>query len=347
MVSISTTWSRCKLFQHVFLVAPLMFPRKNPYGDEESQTAPHTPWIWNPATLSNDAASIPSATNNSSSSSNDRPQPSRVRHSSEPPLPSSNNVPLARHATDPVINGRASDDLGRNGSSSSLSSTSHNTSHPHTIPPFNRPVDRPKDPQFYARWFPDGYTQPTTDQSTRPANGPPEAEPESFTARLELKPTFSPKIVRTPGHYKQSSRSSSNSSAREPSQGSVDSLANRMDRMSTSDSSFSSESTSNLSRHSSISSIYSSSSHTSISGVSALVDEPSSMLSPLLIPNTPKPSSSRPIGRNSTYPEISTQPTLSTIAESPPSQDPPRRVGCRSGGVCWCPDDLRDASGGV
>lgn len=313
--------------------------RKDPYGDEAKEAAPQTPWIWNPATLSNDGASL-SPNPPSSSESSDRTQSSRVRHYSEPYSQNNSVAPRARHATDPTPNGRRSADMGSNGS---FSSTSHTASSSHNTPPFDRSIDRSNDSQFYPRRSIDEYQSPPTDQAPRAST------PEDFTSRIQLKPTFSPKIIRTPGHYKNG-RAAPHTNSREQSQGSMDSLTGRLDRMSTTDSASSSDSISVISRHSSMPSVYSSSNNStaSISGVSTLVDEPSSILSPLVIAaGTPKPGSLRPLGRGSTYPDLSQQ-SLSTIVEdtprkrrshhtppdpyaprrpSPNPQDPPSRRG--------------------
>ncbi|RDB16039.1 hypothetical protein Hypma_003428 [Hypsizygus marmoreus] len=255
-----------------------MVPAKDPYGDEEAQAAPQTPWIWNPATLSNDAISSSSTSSDSSSpnSKSTDSTPSSRRHASEPAMSDVERTPRPRHATYPSANGSTP-----NGSSS--------------------------------------------DQPARPANGP-EQDTESFTSRRELKPTFSLKIVRTPEHSKDSSRSPRSSSSGSPrrSQGSVssvDSLAARMDQMNTSDIP-SSKGPTPLFRNSSMPSIYSSSNQTSsITGAPALVDEPASILSPLVLA-TPQLPPARTIGRVSTYPDISNS-SLGTIAENPSPPPPP------------------------
>lgn len=212
-----------------------------------------------------------------------------------------------RHPTDPTNNGR--------GSSSTSQSSSTSRPSPNAAAPF----DRPKNPEYYRRrGYTDEYQPPPSSaraDSAPAATVPP--EPESFTSKRELKPTFSTNIVRTPNQYwSQSGRSSSVGGSRENSQDSMDSLAARMDSLSAT---FAGHAAS-LSRHSSSSSFTStaSDSSSSISGVSSFVDEPASILSPLMLSNaTPKPSA-RPIERYHTYPDIGRDPPLSTIAESPP-----------------------------
>ncbi|KAF5380157.1 hypothetical protein D9615_006140 [Tricholomella constricta] len=266
-----------------------MVPISNPYGDEEDENVPKTPWIWNPATLSNDAPSVSAQRAAIAADVSDR---SQNRHSSEPPMPDSSLMatPRPRHATDPDDWSSHRRDVT---SSSSSSSTVHSAA----------------------------SSQTNLSSSTL-------ADQEGFTAYRELKPTFSPKIIRTPNHYHSRSSSSSTSSSREQSQGSVDSLSGRMDRMNTSDVSSSSHNPAALTRHSSMPAIYSNPNQQvpSISGAT-LVDEPASILSPLIIPAiTPRPSSTRTLGRGSTYPDINAQPALGTIAENPPpTEQTPRR----------------------
>ena len=133
--------------------------------------------------------------------------------------------------------------------------------------------------------FPDSKTpQP-------PISRPPLQSRESFTdAGLELRPTFSPKIIRTPEDYARNgtpSRTNSGSSR----SASIDSLASRFGRMNSSDSSSRSSSrddegtnTNPPSRQGSGHSFYSfSSGHSSsasITGVPVLVDEPASIVVP-------------------------------------------------------------------
>lgn len=267
-----------------------MVPISNPYGDEEDENIPKTPWIWNPATLSNDAVSV-SAQRANNATTSDR---SQIRHSSEPPMPDSSSSVTSkpRHATDPV-NGWNAREHRRESTSTSSSSTLHSAS----------------------------SSQTNLSASTI-------AEPATFTTVRELKPTFSPKIIRTPDHYSGRSPPSSASSSREHSQGSVDSLSGRMERMNTSDLS---NDHAAVTRHSSMPSVHSNARQqpSSISGV-PLVDEPSSILSPLVIASTPRPSNARPLGRGSTYPELGSQSTLNTIAESPaPADSTPRRKSSR------------------
>ncbi|KAG6877558.1 hypothetical protein C0993_006055 [Termitomyces sp. T159_Od127] len=116
-----------------------------------------------------------------------------------------------------------------------------------------------------------------------------------------LKPTFSSKIIRVPEHYTHPSNASA----------SGDSLARRMEHLSTSR-------PASLGRQSSMPSIYSDSKHSSSISGAQLSDEPMSILSPLVIPITPKPPTRHPITRGATYPNIGSHPGLDTISEAPP-----------------------------
>ncbi|GLB39288.1 hypothetical protein LshimejAT787_0604500 [Lyophyllum shimeji] len=267
-----------------------MVPIPNPYGDEEDANTPKTPWIWNPATLSNDAVSV-SAQRAENATGGDR---SQIRHSSEPP-PSDTSHSVStkpRHATDPV-NGWNASEHRRNSTSTASSSTSHSAS-----------------------------------SSSTNLSGSTLADSSTFSAVRELRPTFSPKIIRIPAHYANRSSPSSASSSHTQSQEFVDSLSGRMDRMNISELS---HDPSALTRHSSMPSVHSNAREptSSISGV-PLVDEPASILSPLIIASTPRPSNARPLGRGSTYPELGGQSTLTTIAESSaPVDSTPRRKSFR------------------
>ncbi|KAF4616335.1 hypothetical protein D9613_008632 [Agrocybe pediades] len=156
------------------------------------------------------------------------------------------------------------------------------------------------------------------------------SEPESFTAKIELQPTFSSKIIRTPDHYRNRSLSGTpTSSPRNSRGGSIESLSSRLGQISISSNASSSPSSS-LSRHSSMpntstssfSSVYSASPSKPdyASGpmlTDRLSDEPESMLSPLIIAKTPGPAPQRTL-RNHPNPLLSTQ-SLDTIPEAPPA----------------------------
>ncbi|KAG6837481.1 hypothetical protein H0H93_009024 [Arthromyces matolae] len=215
-----------------------MVPTSNPVDEH----APHTPWIWNPATLTHDeppesaARRAAEAATAAAAAANER---SRNRASSEPPLsePATTSHPKPRHATDPSSSGP---------SSSSASSSS-------SIRPFQN-------------------------------NSSP------------LKPTFSPKIVRTPAHYQSHNAS-------------VGSFVGRFEQLNTSENA-------SLGRHSSMPAMsFEPEQSSSVSGAQ-LSDEPMSMLSPLVM-STPLNPPRRSLTRGATHPEIGSRSALDSIRESP------------------------------
>ncbi|KDR68462.1 hypothetical protein GALMADRAFT_231427 [Galerina marginata CBS 339.88] len=184
-------------------------------------------------------------------------------------------------------------------------------------------------------------TDPTSNgsspsQSRRHSESDVDQQPESFTSKIELQPTFSSKIVRTPDHYRNDSAHSSSPSSHRSSRSSIDSqLSSRMASLSTGSSSNTSapltrQSTMPLTSSSSFSSYYSSS-PTKMEFASApmltdhLSDEPDSMLSPLILTKTPMlapPSNLRSVRNHHPNPLLATQ-SLDTIVElpsAPPSQ---------------------------
>ncbi|KAJ7218287.1 hypothetical protein C8J57DRAFT_1732233 [Mycena rebaudengoi] len=289
-----------------------MVPREQLYGpsDEEGIAAP-TPWIWNPRTLDAD--------DSEQGTSARGPQPN-TRHGSEPPpstsarqqfdaQPSSarrsfdatanrdqppppNSAPLyARHASQP----REMSDPTPQQSQRRNSVPARHSSEP---PSMDRPLSRPRQ---YQR-------EGTPSASTPPRSAPPH-QPETFTSSRELQPTFSANIVRTPQHYKSRSSSTGPQSiyASVPRSSSVDSqLANQMEQLST-------RSNNTLSRQSSLDSASTSSSMTD---VMSFVEEPASMLSPLVLPTSSHKSSTRPLGRHSSVPVVGSS-SLSAIPEGP------------------------------
>ncbi|KAF8886578.1 hypothetical protein BD779DRAFT_619373 [Infundibulicybe gibba] len=163
--------------------------------------------------------------------------------------------------------------------------------------------DRPPDPRYRYTDPPAPQRRASMDQSRRPST-----EAESFTTQRELQPTFSPNIVRTPGHY-ASPPPSRNSNSRNARSSSVDStLSARMEQLSTGPNP--------PVRHSSMPQVpsgYSSASSSAMTGASHYVEEPTALLSPLMM-NTPKPAS-RSMSRHSSVPAAS----LGPIPESSPS----------------------------
>ncbi|KAF8156707.1 hypothetical protein B0H34DRAFT_859416 [Crassisporium funariophilum] len=174
---------------------------------------------------------------------------------------------------------------------------------------------------------PGAPTQPLPKRTPVDPPSTPPAEP-AFTSRQELKPTFSSFIVRTPEHYRPgsataihtSSPSSGSRTSSRGSRGSVDSLSASFSSLATS------TSPTPLSRHSSMPNASTSPSAHDFAPAppppmltDRFSDEPSSMLSPLNLAQTPKlaPASNlRPVRNHHSNPVIAAQP-LSTIPEAP------------------------------
>ncbi|KAJ7136129.1 hypothetical protein C8R44DRAFT_976822 [Mycena epipterygia] len=148
---------------------------------------------------------------------------------------------------------------------------------------------------------------------------------ETFTSSRELQPTFSSNIVRTPQHYRIRSSSVEPSQPiyrAPPSRGSIDSqLASRMEQLSTQPNT--------LSRQASLPAQLGAPPTSSSMTGADFVDEPSSMLSPLMgIPSTIHKSSTRPLGRHSSVPVVGGSSSLNPIPEG--SGDSTRRSPHRS-----------------
>ncbi|KAJ6590501.1 hypothetical protein DFH09DRAFT_1139525 [Mycena vulgaris] len=275
-----------------------MVPRDQLYGpsDEEGIAAP-TPWIWNPRGLDADE------TEQGTSANTRRP---------EPPPPAS-ATPQARRAgnASPATYGRQSqpremsDPTPQSQQRRNSVPARHSSEPPadrrapvDTLPNMDRPLDRPRQ---YQR---DGAPY----------------QLENFTSARELQPTFSPNIVRTPQHYQTRSSSAGPShpiyAPPPPSRGSIDSqLASRMEHLSTQPNSNSNS----LSRQSSLPAQFGAQpGSSSMTGVASFVDEPSSMLSPLVgIGSTGHKPSGRPLGRHSSVPVVGASSSLSAIPEGP------------------------------
>src|ERR1700722_1350601 len=198
-----------------------------------------------------------------------------------------------------------------------------------SLPPLDRPLSRPRDPSsvYYQRYHSPGASDSPPRQSPSRAVYTPEKstprrdkpEDASFTAKIDLQPTFSTNIVRIPNHYQSPSRRSSrdedkvhNLSPTHTHNSSnnmlFSQLTQSMDRLNVGD-----NSSRPIVRHSSLP-IYAPSSFTA--GTSELVDEPASILSPLVYSATPK-SIAYPIARGYSVPEIHGT-HLNTIPEVSP-----------------------------
>ncbi|KAF5346380.1 hypothetical protein D9756_011400 [Leucocoprinus leucothites] len=161
------------------------------------------------------------------------------------------------------------------------------------------------------------YAAPTQNQT--PERPPSVQAPESFTSKGALQPTFSINIVRTPEHYTSPSPSCASHRATAPAQiyasparslsrgSSVDTVTTQMSHLSTN----------SLTRHNSMP--VTSTTSNSVTGQQQFTEEPTpfDVLSPLVFPMTPKPSSSRStqgLGRHASVPAIATN--LDTIPET-------------------------------
>ncbi|KAF8882193.1 hypothetical protein CPB84DRAFT_1851353 [Gymnopilus junonius] len=193
--------------------------------------------------------------------------------------------------------------------------------------------------EYYKRGHETPWIWKPRDLDQDPSDPSPDSNPEkneSFTAKIELQPTFSSKIVRTPEHYRNGSdpTSSPNRTPSRSSKSSMDSqLSSRISQMSIGSSS--SANTNPLTRHSSLpltasssfSSLYSSSPTKPDFGPAPVLtdhfsDEPDSILSPLVLSNTPLPAPSkglRSVRNNHPNPLLATQ-SLDTIPEAPASR---------------------------
>ncbi|KAJ7138516.1 hypothetical protein C8R43DRAFT_1019388 [Mycena crocata] len=235
---------------------------------------------------------------------------------SDNPLGLSNMVPrcapLSREMTDPTPQSqRRTNAPARHSSEPPAERRPPSTD---TLPNLDRPLDRPR--QYQSQSY----------------------QPETFTSSRDLQPTFSTNIVRTPQHYKSRSSSAGPSQsiyAPPTSRGSIDSqLASRMEHLSTQSngSNFNSSQSNGLSRQSSLpAQLQGPPSSSSMSGVSSFVDEPASMLSPLVLPSTSHKPSTRPLGRHSSVPAVSASSSLSAIPEGPGPSDSTRRSPHRHG----------------
>ncbi|TFK67582.1 hypothetical protein BDN72DRAFT_888856 [Pluteus cervinus] len=291
-------------------------------NDRDEVETPQTPWIWNPSLddePDSNSQQYPDRQREAKSTSSSR---HKSRHSSEP-APSSHSQGRAsrssRHATSPPPDIYAKP----SGIGSSYTLYSNPDSANRDTPP---PYDRPRDPSFYRRRSVDSGPQIVHPHDTAPRSS---LQEEVFTSKKELKPTFSPNIVRIPSHYISNHTRTNSTSA----DSQLSHLSSRMERLQTS-------SAPPLVRHSSLpQSMMEPSSSSSITDTEQ-VAEPMALLSPLSF-NTPHIGSSRLITRHATVPVV---PSLSAIPESsyrpephypvdPPYRTPsrgPSRAGSRA-----------------
>ncbi|KAK0211496.1 hypothetical protein IW262DRAFT_1280790 [Armillaria fumosa] len=276
-----------------------MIPRAQVYGEENSDDdAPHTPWIWNPPGLvekEDDQGTIQAEFRDALGNrilQSRGPTPTRRRSSLEheaPPSPSP--LRLQRHT-------------------STRQSSEPSAQIYATVPAPRRGASEPPVTQLSS------YSQQSRHSS------PERQQPQPQDHRL-LQPTFSTNIVRTPDHYSNNSPTRPNSSAtslghvsrKSSRSNSVDpELAAKMDRLSTGP-------TQPLVRHSSLPahSISSSSSSTIHASAPIYTEEPSALLSPLVISHTPA-LPNRSLGRHHTAPTLSSIPETATRGTEPSSR---------------------------
>jgi hypothetical protein len=269
-----------------------MVPREQLYGPGVNGAPPETPWIWEPRALDDaDSGSSNQPPHNLRQSSEppsqsaSQPQAhSLTRHASEPP-PESGLAPLARPKKYAV--------------SASAQASASKTSQP--PPPQPPPVSSAS-----------AYASRAANSSSTAAS----ASANTANPSRTLRPTFSPRIVRTPDYYstrgpRDNDDPNTNSSlTRSATMPSITSSMNQMSLSSTSVSQ--SQATTTPARSQSTNTRRSASDATrseAITDASMFVDEPGTLLSPLVM-ETPMPASSKPLGRHQT------EPTLSSIPES-------------------------------
>ncbi|KAK1231481.1 hypothetical protein PQX77_005408 [Marasmius sp. AFHP31] len=284
-----------------------MVSREELYGPAVDGIPPETPWVWKTAALQDeDDEDEDEDSPSTSQPSSSLQRNTSSRHASAPSSFGSHNQSTsysapARYSTDP----------------SPSPSEPPPASSPYGLPEVNGPLVRPQ------KYGGTGSSSASAQAQAYPGPMSVSANPVASSMDIrELRPTFSPRIVRTPDHYRTGGTlSRSNSLA---STTSVEPLASAMERMSTSDTineesssrRGSSRKSSLLSRQSSQSSSHTNSSElssSSMSGVDALSDEPTEMLSPLML-NTPFPPPAKPLGRHHTAPNMGNN-ALTSIPE--------------------------------
>ncbi|KAK0232419.1 hypothetical protein EDD85DRAFT_775196 [Armillaria nabsnona] len=272
-----------------------MVPRAQVYGEENSDDeVPHTPWIWNPRGLvekEDDQGTIQAEFRDALGNrflQSRGPTPTRRRSSLEheaPPSPSP--LRLQRHT-------------------STRQSSEPSPQIYAAVPAPRRGASEPPVTQLSS------YSQQSRHSS------PERQQPQQQEQRL-LQPTFSTNIVRTPDHYSNSSPTRPSSSATSPGHisrkssrsNSVDpELAAKMDRLSTGP-------TQPVLRQSSLPThSISSTSSTIHASAPIYTEEPSALLSPLVLSHTPA-LPNRSLGRHHTAPMLSSIPETATRGMEP------------------------------
>ncbi|KAF5390055.1 hypothetical protein D9757_003790 [Collybiopsis confluens] len=284
-----------------------MIPREELYGPGVDGALPETPWIWAPRTLDDE-----------------NPHSSNSRQSSEPPPSSASQDPshsFSRHASEPPSDSReyAPAPLARpkkyavsaSAQAAAAVAASSTSKTPQPPPPISS-----------ASAYASNRANPssTTSSSTTPISA---ATTITMTPSRALRPTFSTRIVRTPDHYRAGQNDGNVNSALARS-ATMPSVTTAMNQMSVSNNATAgqsqttpsrSQSTSQATRRSTSASggskINSNSGSENITDASVFVDEPGTLLSPLVM-ETPMPHTTRPLGRNQTEPALSSIPESSS-----------------------------------
>ncbi|KAK7018989.1 hypothetical protein R3P38DRAFT_1282973 [Favolaschia claudopus] len=343
-----------------------MVPRDQLYGpSNEEGLAAATPWIWNPRDLNPDAG--PSSTDNQAAepASSRRPAqastlqtaapPSANQHStptrrtSQAPSPSAAVPPHSAPAAAPITTMPLSPPrMPSPPPGAQILTSPHGYGSQPPRPPQQRERTEPAPPTQHRNTLPTRHSseppadvRPSSSTDTlppldRPLDRPRQYQrssayqPETFTASRDLQPTFSSNIVRTPQHYKSRSSSVGPSPPPQPlygpptSRNSFDAaqLTSRMEQLSTQ------PMPNALSRHSSLPQpLTAQSTGGSITSVGSFVEEPASILSPLLLPVNEQrhhKHSSRALRAHSSVPTVPASSSLSAIPEGS-SGDPNRR----------------------
>ncbi|KAH7869432.1 uncharacterized protein C8R40DRAFT_743867 [Lentinula edodes] len=256
-----------------------MITREELYGPGVDGAPPETPWIWNPRSL-DDSGSGPDPNSNRQSNNarqSSEPPPSAVHHRSQ-------SQSLSRHASEPPPDNYqnhqepAPAPLARPkkyavSASAQAASTSAQGYQPQ--PPATSSASA------YASSRAAAAAAAASNANNTTSNAPPAAS----TPTRQFRPTFSTRIVRTPDHYRHENSTPTNSN---------------LTRSATMPSS-----TSGTGQSQTTPTRRASTGAGTVTDASVFVDEPGTLLSPLVM-NTPMPPTSKPLGRHHTAPALST-----------------------------------------
>jgi hypothetical protein len=178
--------------------------------DDQFKNAPSTPWLWAPKDLAIDPADgrQPAAPS--------RPSPDRATRSSlhDDIRKRAAELPAKKAGAGEPLSRHGSNDSGYHSSSSSAAASARRASHDsgyYSAPPSRRTSRQSEPPSRHGSHdaLDPGHGQGRererrASSRLQHSSAAPiyrEPEPEAFTSRQELQPTFSPKVVRTPHHY--------------------------------------------------------------------------------------------------------------------------------------------------